>query len=68
MLTELAILSAMLGEFEEARELNERARRLFVERMRVRRPLMFLANSNAAVELLAGDLATADGELRTAVD
>ncbi|MGH2751152.1 MAG: BTAD domain-containing putative transcriptional regulator, partial [Actinomycetota bacterium] len=68
VLTELAILSAMLGEFEEARELNERARRLFVERMQVRRPLMFLANSNAAVELLAGDLATADGELRTAVD
>jgi DNA-binding SARP family transcriptional activator/tetratricopeptide (TPR) repeat protein len=68
VLTELAILSAMLGEFEEARELNERARRLFVERMRVRRPLMFLANSNAAVELLAGDLATADRELRTAVD
>jgi tetratricopeptide (TPR) repeat protein len=68
VLTELAIFSAMLGNFEEARELNERARRLFVERMRVRRPLMFLANSNAAVELLAGDLAAAERELRTAVD
>jgi tetratricopeptide (TPR) repeat protein len=68
VLTELATLSAMLGEFEEARGLNERAHRLFVERMRVRRPLMFLAQSNAAVGLLAGDLAAAEPELRTALD
>jgi tetratricopeptide (TPR) repeat protein len=62
------MLSAMLGEFEEARELNERARLLFVERMRVRRPLMFLAQSNTVVELLAGDLAAAERALRTAMD
>lgn len=69
VLTELAMLSAMLGEFEEARELNERAaHRLFVARMRVRRPLMFLAQSNATVELLTGDLAAAERELRTALD
>ena len=39
-----------------------------IERMRVRRPLMFLAQSNAAVELLTGDLAATERELRTAVD
>jgi DNA-binding SARP family transcriptional activator len=68
VLAELAMLSAMVGEFEEARELNKRARLLFVERMRVRRPLMFLAQSNAAVELLTGDVAAAERELRTAMD
>jgi DNA-binding SARP family transcriptional activator len=68
VLTELAMLSAMLGEFEEARELNERARLLFVERMRVKRPLMFLAQSNATVDLLNEDLAAAERDLRKAVD
>ena len=62
------MLSAMLGVFDEARELIERARLLFVERMRVRRPLMFLAQSNGAVELLAVDLPAAERELRTALD
>jgi tetratricopeptide (TPR) repeat protein len=64
VLTRLAVLSAMVGRFEEARELNERARRAFVERMRVRRLLRFVAQSNSTVEILAGDLAAAEKELR----
>jgi tetratricopeptide (TPR) repeat protein len=35
--------------------------------MRVRRPLMFLAHSSAAVEVLAGDFASAERELRAAL-
>jgi DNA-binding SARP family transcriptional activator len=67
VLCELAHLRAMLGEFGEARELIARARRLMVEWMRARRPLMFAAQSSAAVELLAGELGTAEQELRIAL-
>jgi len=38
-----------------------------VERVRARRPLMFVAGSSASVEMLAGDLDTAERELRTAL-
>ena len=67
VLSELAILRAMLGEFEAARELVARARRLLVERMRARRPLMFVAAASGVVEILAGDPATAEIELRKAL-
>lgn len=67
VLCELAHLRAMLSQFEEARELVSRARRLFVERMHVRRPLMFGARSSAAVEILAGDVVAGERELRTAL-
>jgi DNA-binding SARP family transcriptional activator/class 3 adenylate cyclase len=68
VLTELALLSAMVGRFDEARDLNERARRAFIERMRVRRLLRFVAQSNATVELLAGELAAAERELRSVLE
>ena len=68
VLTELAILAAMVGRFDEARELNERARRTFVERWRVRRMLMFVARSTAAVEMLAGQTASAERELREGLE
>lgn len=68
VLTELAILRAMAGDVDHARELSERARRGFVERIRVRRLLMFLAEANAEVALLAGDPGTAERELRAALD
>jgi DNA-binding SARP family transcriptional activator/tetratricopeptide (TPR) repeat protein len=67
VLLEVATLHAMIGEFDEARELIARARRLLQERERVRRPLMFVAHSSGAVEILAGDLASAEGELRAAL-
>jgi len=58
----------MEGRFEEARGLNERARRIFVEEMRARRMLMFVAQRQATVELLAGDLAAAERELCTGLE
>lgn len=68
VLTELALLSAMVGRFHEARGLNEHARRILVDQQRVRRLLRFVAQSNATVELLAGEIAAAEGELRTALE
>jgi DNA-binding SARP family transcriptional activator/tetratricopeptide (TPR) repeat protein len=65
LLTELAVLSAMQGRHQEARRLQQHARHSFLEQMRARRMLMFLAQSRATVERLAGDLAAAEGELRT---
>lgn len=67
VLTELARLHAMAGEFDRARELNATARTEFVERMRTRRMRMFLAESTATVELLAGDPAAAEAALREAL-
>jgi tetratricopeptide (TPR) repeat protein len=65
LLTERAVLSAMQGRHQEARRLQQRARHSFLEQMRARRMLMFLAQSQATVEHLAGDLVAAEGELRT---
>ncbi|HKH15570.1 MAG TPA: BTAD domain-containing putative transcriptional regulator, partial [Solirubrobacterales bacterium] len=67
VLCELAGLRAMRGEFDEARELIARARRLLVERIHARRPLMFATRSSASVEILAGDLAAGERELRRAL-
>jgi tetratricopeptide (TPR) repeat protein len=68
VLSDLGRLKAMVGEFDEARDLVARARRVLVERVRVRRALTFVAQRGAEVELLAGDLVAADGELRPALD
>jgi class 3 adenylate cyclase/tetratricopeptide (TPR) repeat protein len=68
VLSELAILFAMVGRFDEGRELNERARTIIVERMHVRRMLRFVAQSDATVEVLAGDLAAAENALRVALE
>jgi tetratricopeptide (TPR) repeat protein len=67
VLCELANLRAMSSEFDSANELITRARRLMTERMRLRRPLMFAAQSAAAVEALAGDADAAERELRAAL-
>jgi tetratricopeptide (TPR) repeat protein len=64
VLAELAHLRAMLGEFDEAHALIVRARQVGQERMRARRPLMFVAGSSGAVEILARDFAAAEPELR----
>jgi len=68
VLSDLAMLRAMLGEVEDARALVERARTLALERMRGRAPLLILARARASVELAAGDLGAAEHELRVALD
>jgi hypothetical protein len=68
LLTERAALSAMAGRFDEARELIERARVIFVEEMRAPRMLMFVAQSRATIELLAGNLESAEHALRTRLE
>ncbi len=67
VLTELARLHAMAGDVDRARELNATARIEFVERMRTRRMLMYVAESTATVEQLAGDQAAAEAALRDAL-
>lgn len=67
VLCELAHLRAMAGEFDSASQLITRARRLMTESMRLRRPLMFAAQSAAAVEALARDYDAAERELRAAL-
>jgi DNA-binding SARP family transcriptional activator/tetratricopeptide (TPR) repeat protein len=67
VLADLARLHAMLGEFGQARELTDRARWVVVERLRVRRSRAVVAHRTAHVEILAGDLAAAESELRTAL-
>lgn len=68
VLSDLAMANAMVGGFDEARELNERARTICIERLRVRRPLMFIAHSSAVVEMLAEQHAAAEPHLRGALD
>jgi DNA-binding SARP family transcriptional activator/class 3 adenylate cyclase/tetratricopeptide (TPR) repeat protein len=68
VLCELATLRAMEGKFDGARKMIAQARRVMVERMRMRRPLMWAARSSAMVETLARDLASAERELRAALD
>lgn len=63
----LAHLHAMLGEFDQAREMVTRAEVLFKERARARRPLTLLHKRRAEVETLAGDLDSAEDELRRAL-
>jgi DNA-binding SARP family transcriptional activator/tetratricopeptide (TPR) repeat protein len=65
LLTEQAVLSAMQRQRQEARRLQQRARRSFLEEIRARRMLMFLTQSRAIVEHLAGNLVAAERELRT---
>jgi predicted ATPase/class 3 adenylate cyclase/DNA-binding winged helix-turn-helix (wHTH) protein len=68
VLSDLARLRAMVGQFAEARELLAEARRVLVERMRVRRALTFVAQRAAEVELLAGDVAAVEAALRPALE
>lgn len=59
---------AMLGETDQGRALVERSRDLLRERIRVPRPLAFIGQQRAAVELLAGDADAAIEALRQALD
>ena len=68
VLADLAALRSMLGEFDEAREHIDRARRLLAERMRARRPLGAVARRAAEVEIIAGDFAAGERELRNALE
>jgi len=65
VLHQLAIAHAMSGRFDEAKEVNEQARALLVERYRVRRLLMFTADASAQVSHLAGEQGHAEAHLRT---
>ncbi len=62
------MLRAMLGESDEARRLAANARQVVVEQLRVRRTLAGVARATAEIEVMAGDLAAAEQELRSAVD
>ena len=68
VLSDLGRLKAMVGEFDEARDLVARARQVLVEQMRVRRAQTFVAQRSAEAELLAGDPAAAERELRPALE
>jgi DNA-binding SARP family transcriptional activator/tetratricopeptide (TPR) repeat protein len=68
VMMESAVLLAMLSRFEEARQLTAQAREIVLEQMRVRRLLRFVAEANAAVEMLAEEYAAAENEFRTDMD
>jgi DNA-binding SARP family transcriptional activator len=68
ILTQQAALLAMQGRFDDAWQMNDQARQIFVERMHVRRMLRFVAQSNAFVYLLAGYPVEAEREFKVAVD
>jgi hypothetical protein len=68
VLADLGRLRAMLGETDEARRLISRARRVIRERLPLPRPQTSVAQSAAEVEVLAGDLAAAEVQLRPALD
>ncbi|HEX2028925.1 MAG TPA: BTAD domain-containing putative transcriptional regulator [Nitriliruptorales bacterium] len=73
-LTHLGVLAAlghfraMLGAIDEGRRLVHRARELLRERIRLPRPLTFIAQQQAGIELLAGEARAAVGVLREALD
>lgn len=68
VLSELAILRAMLGEFDDARALLERARGLAFEQMRGRSPMLILALAGASMEREAGELDAEEHELEVALE
>ncbi|MBW3663736.1 MAG: AAA family ATPase [Actinobacteria bacterium] len=59
---------AMTGEVDEGRRLVVRARELLRERIRLPRPLSFIGQQRAGVELLAGDRAAAVAALEEALE
>lgn len=69
VLSDLAQLHAMQGDFDRARQLVASAHDDLVERFRgVRRALTFIAQRGARVEILAGDLVAAERHLRWALE
>lgn len=68
VLSDLAQLHAMQGDFDRARQLVASSHEDIVERFRgVRRALTFIAQRGARVEILAGDLVAAERHLRWAL-
>jgi DNA-binding SARP family transcriptional activator/tetratricopeptide (TPR) repeat protein len=63
----LARLHTMLGQFDDASALVERARRILVERFRIRRLQMFVSLSRAVVDVLANDLRAAERAYQAAL-
>ncbi len=59
---------AMVGEVDEGRRLVVRARDLLRERIRLPRPLSFIGQQRAGIELLAGEHVAAADALREALD
>jgi tetratricopeptide (TPR) repeat protein len=68
IMTHRAQLEAMGGRIDEARALNARAEHIFIEVMHAPRMLMFLAESQATVEALAGDHEAAARALRSRLE
>lgn len=65
---ELGGLRAMRGEFDEARELVTRGRRLLDDWMHARSPVVFATRAVARVDMLAGDITAAEVHLRTGLE
>lgn len=68
VLTSVSELRAMAGDIALARDLSDRAREAFAQRLHVRRALVFVASRRAHVEILAGALDVAESVLRDTVD
>ena len=64
----LALFAAMAGRFDEARAMNDRALRVIEEQIRARRLLKFVAAARGAMELIAGDLISAEHQFRASVE
>ena len=67
-LAALGHFKAMVGQFDEGRQLTVRARDLLHERIGVPRPLAFIGQQRAGIEQLAGRAAPAVDALREALD
>ncbi len=68
VLTSVSELRAMSGDIALARDLSDRGRQEFAERLHVKRALTFVASRRAHVEVLAGALDAAESVLRDTVD
>jgi tetratricopeptide (TPR) repeat protein len=68
VLSSLALLWAMKGDFDKARHLVDTARRVLRETVRARRPLGRVVARAGDVELLAGEVMAAEEKLREALE
>src|SRR5438874_12584763 len=68
LLVQRAVLSAMVGGFDEARALIQRARDITLTEMRAPRLLVFVEAAEASVALLAGDVEAAARATRARLD
>jgi len=68
LLLQRAVLSAMLGGFDEARQLIRRARDVMLTEMRAPRLLVFVEAAEASVALLDGDLDAGERAMRARLE